>query len=530
MNTLSVFFDVFILLSLSLLITKGHIRATLLITQAITLLWSFVNTFYGRFFYQYLPLSAIGEINGLQESLVIESTLSGFKWFDFYYLVSCLFFIYQFKRIKIIKLNIHNILYILLIPIISLLITLSIYTTYHFILPKYRYNWELYLARNIELLGDIYRGGTPNLSYFQIGCIRSTGGEFIDLLINKKLTEDQKQIITRYCNESSKRYTKHSRNSNIQNVVFILLESFLSSPIDLHIEGKEVTPYLNSLKKDSKVYYNGMMKSDITCGESGDGQFIYMTGILPLRNRITVSKIKGKSLPALPKILEKELNIGHSNIYNPAGPNLWQQSDMNLVYGITSMYCNNDIISNKPKVLEDKDIFTFAASHIRSCKVPFFSLILSVSTHSPYDKFFGEDLFSNNKIFSEEYQNYLNTCHYTDKQVGYFISKLKETDIYDHSLIIITADHHAHLDALKMESKITNHIPLFIINGQIDNKNAYHGEIRQLDVFTTLLDILNINSRWKGLGHTILSPNYANSVNENAYKISEMIIEGDYFE
>ena len=53
--------------------------------------------------------------------------------------------------------------------------------------------------------------------------------------------------------------------------------------------------------------------------------------------------------------------------------------------------------------------------------------------------------------------------------------------------------------------------------------------MRQLDVFTTILDVLNINSKWRGLGHTILSPKYHNSVSDQVYQLSEMIIEGDYF-
>ena len=110
-----------------------------------------------------------------------------------------------------------------------------------------------------------------------------------------------------------------------------------------------------------------------------------------------------------------------------------------------------------------------------------------------------------------------------------FIGMIKKKDLYNHSLIVIAADHNAHLGLLNMENNISEHIPLFIINGNIDKNSAWGGEMRQLDVYTTILDILNIKSNWRGLGHTILSPNYHNSVNDQVYQLSEMIIEGDYF-
>ena len=80
-----------------------------------------------------------------------------------------------------------------------------------------------------------------------------------------------------------------------------------------------------------------------------------------------------------------------------------------------------------------------------------------------------------------------------------------------------------------MNERISDATPLFIINGDIDTEKAWKGEFHQLDVFTTILDVLGINSEWKGLGRTLLSPNYSNSVTDKTRKISEMLIEGDYF-
>ena len=82
---------------------------------------------------------------------------------------------------------------------------------------------------------------------------------------------------------------------------------------------------------------------------------------------------------------------------------------------------------------------------------------------------------------------------------------------------------------LKMEGKLSSHTPLFVINGNISQDKSWKGEFHQLDIYTTLIDLLAINEPWRGLGHTLLTTKYVNSVNDKASDISYMIIEGDYF-
>ena len=307
------------------------------------------------------------------------------------------------------------------------------------------------------------------------------------------------------------------------------MESFLSAPIDLKVDGKEITPFLNSLKQDSDVYYNGNMISDIGCGESGDGQFIYMTGLLPLKYKMTVGQVKNNVLPSLPKIIKEQLGIKTTEIIFPTMPNLWQQADMNIAYGIDHAYSLTDIVGNDSKYIDDKDIFDFASESLDKSKSPFFSLILSVSTHSPYNKYVGESLEITDQSLSSEYKNYLYSCHYLDKQLEHYISMLKQKGLYNSSLIVIASDHYAHVDMLKMNGCISCHTPLYIINGRMSDEKKWNDVFHQLDTYTTILDVLSIDQPWLGLGHTLLTSSYKNSVNAEAATFSKMIIEDDYF-
>ena len=529
-NLFSVIFDVSILLVVSLMMVGGRLKPAVSIAQSLTLMWSFVNVMYGKFFFQYMSLSAFGEVHGLGDNLVINSVMSAFYWYDLFYVISAVFFIWVYRRVPPDRYKFKKVLCLFSIPVISLLLSIAIFSTYHFIHPHYRNNWELYKFRMHEFLYDPIRGGTPNLAHFQTGCIRVTLYEIYDMLHPQVLTIDQKKQIKEYYQDHSLRSTHHQRNPKIKNVIFILLESFLSEPIDLKVNGKEITPFLNSLKRDPDVYYNGNMISDIGCGESGDGQFLYMTGLLPLKYKMTVGQVNKHVLPSLPRILFKEMGIQNAEIIYPTMPNLWQQADMNIAYGINNSYSKIDIGRTKDCEVDDQSIFEFAIESLSNkSTTPFFALILSISGHSPYDHYKGENLFLGTADYPEEYLNYLNTCHYTDVQINKYFNALKTNDLYDNSLIIIASDHYAHLDMLKMSGKLSMHIPLFIINGEIHNKEAWEGEFHQLDVYTTLFDLLDIQQDWRGLGHTLLTPSYITSVNEEASRISSMIIEGDYF-
>lgn len=528
-NLCGVVFDIIILLVISLFIVCYRFKPAIAIIQILTLIWSFVNVMYGKFFFQYMSLSAIGEAHGLGDDVVINSMLAAFRWYDIYYIISIVCFVVLYRMIKPYRIKKSCILRLLFVAFLSVIMSLLTYSVYHFVHPHYRNNWDLYKFRLKEFLFDPVRGGTPNLAHFQTGCIRVSAYELYDMLHKMTLTEEQRKEIENFYIDYSQRMTPNHRDPNIKNVIFILLESFLSAPIDLVVDGKEITPFLNSLKCDSNVYYNGQMVSDIGCGESGDGQFIYMTGILPLRYKMTVGQVKNNNLPSLPKILKKELGIDYSEILVPTMPNLWQQADMNVAYGLTNAYWLDDIVGEQSNPIDDEMIFGFASKNIKRMKEPFFSLVLTLSTHSPYNKHVGADFLSDNKTLTKEYRNYLNSCHFLDEQLRAYFCTLKETGLYDHSLILIGSDHYAHLDMLRMSGKMSAHTPLFIVNGNITKEKVWRGEFHQLDVYTTLLDVLDINQKWRGLGHTILSPLYRNSVYEDVYDISEMIINGNYF-
>ena len=373
----------------------------------------------------------------------------------------------------------------------------------------------------------------PNWTVFHKGFIRkmvieplATGGKL-------RLTPEEKEAIEKEYTNLSPRITGRTAPPNVKNVIFILVESYLACTSDLVVDGQEITPNLNRLKHDSSTYYNGHIQPNVSIGESSDGQLIYMAGLLPLHSEITVSKARDITLYGLPTQLRTIYPDIKSYTLIPTNPSLWDQQAMTEGYGFDKLYSSIEyhkvFHDNGGTFLSDDMVFQFASKLDETMTPPFCSLILTMDMHMPYTSQIGHGFHLTDKNLPEKYINYLVNCHYTDIQIGKYLESLKEKGLYDNSLIIIASDHDAHPTYLDMEGKITREIPIYIVNGGIDKTMAWDGPCNQLDIYTTILDIMGIESKWHGLGHTLLNKNYQNSVTDKKQEVSDWIIFSDYF-
>lgn len=523
-NFLGVLVDVTLLFLLMLLVTWGRIKSSAAVTFVLTLLLSFSNVLYSRFFGQYLSYSALGQTGNLNDNIVVQSIMSELRIHDLYYLMIFFTFLgvmWLWRRRVVKKEHLAFFVSIWIVTLVLIIVTHSVYW----------YKGSFGRAIQTIFPSRSFCSPYPNWTAFHKGLMRTI---VIDNLLypvrRQVLTDAQRNDISVEYRNHDNRNTAHVMNRDIQNVIFIIVESYLSVTSDLVVDGKEITPYLNSLKRDSNVYYNGYMQSNAKIGKSSDGQFIYMTGLLPLRSEITVSYAKEDSLIGLPRLLKDSGIVNHTQIIIPTSPSFWEQLSMNQVYGIDSMCAKYDDKDNKSgEDLPDEAIFRFARQ-LDAKRPPYsFSLLLTLSMHEPYDSSVEHGFYLNDDSLPLRYKNYLTTCHYFDQQIGKYIEHLKADGLYNKSLIVIAADHNVNPMFIEKEADEYQYLPLFIINGNIDQATCWKGTCNQLDVYTTLLDILGVDSEWRGLGHTLLTHDYINSVADRTWELSEWIILGDFF-
>ena len=471
----------------------------------------------------------MGQAGNLSDTSVINSMLAELHAIDLFYpIMAILFtFVYIKRRHSNITRNSFRTIIITWLICATLGVIAHVMYIFH---PNYG---VVYALEKTIFTPEKMDSMWPNWTVFHKGFFRKL--VIASLTKNKeiKLTNEQKHEIEKAYSDHNLRVTGRTVPDSIKNIIFILVESYLSVTSDLVVEGKEITPNLNKLRHDSTVYFNSHMRPNVSIGESADGQFIYMAGLLPLHSEITVSKAKHDTIIGLPEQMKKIIPQQKSYTLIPTNPSLWEQKPMSEAYGFDNLYSiidyETELKDKNEGFLTDGMIFKFASIKDDITTQPFFSLILTMSMHQPYESFEKHGFEVTDRNLPQRYKNYLNSCHYFDMQIGEYLKELKTKGIYDNSLIVIVADHDARSRYLDMEGKISDEIPIYIINGGFKPSDAWQGECNQLDVYTTILDIMGVDSQWHGLGHTLLNKNYQNSVTTETQELSDLIIYSNYF-
>lgn len=314
-----------------------------------------------------------------------------------------------------------------------------------------------------------------------------------------------------------------------QNLILILVESLESWPLLDDVEGVSVTPRMRSLIQGKGVLYCDKIKNQTLAGNSGDGQMIVNTGLLPIQGGVACMEYGENTFPNIAHFYKQAIFV------NP-WPQIWNQDEMSRRYSYSKC------IEPEDGQWEDNIVFDTLLFHIRDAESPFFSLALTVSTHAPFNRI-KDNAFSTTA--PDILDRYLHCLHYTDSCLGEFIDAVMSDSVLATSTIVITGDHTVFKPAMLLEfmeysqkqglsiSNGTNYCPLIVISPLIKENIAVSEVCYQMDIFPTILNLIGCEGYyWHGLGVNLLdeSARQCRSVEEHkAYEISEKMIRSDYF-
>jgi phosphoglycerol transferase MdoB-like AlkP superfamily enzyme len=138
-------------------------------------------------------------------------------------------------------------------------------------------------------------------------------------------------------------------------------------------------------------------------------------------------------------------------------------------------------------------------------KKPFFTVVLTLSSHEPFDVPM-ETVIKGNDNMSK----YKNSVFYADKSLGEFIDWAKTTEWWENTLVILVADHCARAsESQPVYSPELFKIPMLWMGGALDTtglKIAKYGD--HTDIPLTLLGQLGISAEFP-FGKDLLSPESA---------------------
>lgn len=332
------------------------------------------------------------------------------------------------------------------------------------------------------------------------------------------------------------------------NVIYLHLESIQNFVIDYKLHGEEVTPFLNSLTREENTLYFDNFFHQTAQGKTADAEFMLENSLygLPQGSAFTTKGLN--TYQAAPAILGQQ---GYTSaVFHGNSGSFWNRNEIYKSFGYNKFFDSNYYKMAPEDLAEyglmDKPFFKESIPLLESLPQPFYTKFITVSNHFPYPIDEEDASIAPHTTGDKSVDSYFQTARYADEALEQFFAYLKQSGLYDNSIIIMYGDHYGisenHNKAMEkvlakeitpFESTGLQRVPLFIhvpgIEGGVNHE--YGG---QIDVLPTLLHLLGIDTKdYVQFGTDLLSEQHDDLVPfRNGDFVSSAItsIDGKYYD
>ena len=228
-----------------------------------------------------------------------------------------------------------------------------------------------------------------------------------------------------------------------KNVIIVQLESVQEFVINKTINGKEITPNINKFINENIEFSNMFMQSYST---TADSEFSTVTSLYPMENGMSYSRYYSNKYDDIFTMFENE---GYDTSYMHGNYGyFWNRGNVYKSFGVKHLELKDEFQDASEEImgyLSDELLYKQAVEKLKSYNMPFFSYIVSASSHTAFTLDGLQDESKVNidvgKYKDTFFGNYLESINYADYAFGIFIEELKKEDLYDNSVILIYGDH-----------------------------------------------------------------------------------------
>lgn len=491
------------------LLFKKHWGAVLIGIEFLMSFWLYANVVYYRFFDDFITIPVITQlkVNGGQS----ESALSLMNPLDIFYFTDTVVLV-LLLAFKVFTLKPRNNRRVAMLPMVAAV-------------AVFMFNLSLAEADRPELLTRSfdrnylvkYLGAYNFTIYDTIQTTRSSIQR--TLASSDDLTEIENNIKANFAKPNPDYFGK----AEGMNVMYISLESLQTFMIDYKLDGQEVTPFLNSLAHDGETFYFDNFFHQTGQGKTSDAEFMMETSLFPLsQGSVFINKAQN-TYHAAPAILKSKGYTSaalHGNYKT-----FWNRNEMYKSLGYDhfydATYYDMSPENTKNYGMKDKPFLKESMPLLEELPQPFYSKLILLSNHFPFKMDEGDTDFPAGDFGDSVVNQYFQSANYMDNALEEFFNDLKESGLYDNTIIVMYGDHYGisenHNDAMAqvVGEEITpfknaqlQRVPLFIhvpgVKGGVVHK--YSGEV---DVQPTVMHLLGVNTRdYLQSGNDILSPEF----------------------
>ncbi len=226
-----------------------------------------------------------------------------------------------------------------------------------------------------------------------------------------------------------------------RNIIVIQVESLQNFPINRKYQGQVLTPNLNELIKEDTIYFPNYYQQ-LGKGNTSDAEFVSHNSLYPAIHGQSYDLYTEKYFYGLPNILKDK---GYETLaIHGYKPEFWNRDKAYPAQGLDRFISEQDFkyTNTIGFGIPDGEFFNQSIPILKDTTQPFYSFIITLSSHHPYTM---DEKYQYLKLNSEHketlFGNYLQAVKYVDESIGKFIKELKENDLYNDSMIVIYGDH-----------------------------------------------------------------------------------------
>ena len=242
-------------------------------------------------------------------------------------------------------------------------------------------------------------------------------------------------------NYSRKDNTRHISNNkssaNTSSVLLIQVESLDANIIGQKWHGRYIAPFLTRMAENN-VYYPYTL-SYRSAGGSSDTEMAILNNVQPLNDTPT-STISQYDFP------NSIARVFRNNNYDVLGfhGNVGEFYNRNAAYaqmGFDRFFDQSRMrLESQGWGASDDKVFDFVSKYLKNRKNPFFSYIITMSSHEPFKNvynYYNIDNFSD--VTPEKLRDYFISISYVDKAVNRFVDNILEK--HPNTYVYIFGDH-----------------------------------------------------------------------------------------
>jgi lipoteichoic acid synthase len=227
-----------------------------------------------------------------------------------------------------------------------------------------------------------------------------------------------------------------------KNLIIVSLESLQNFVINSEMNGQEITPFLNEFIGES--YYFDNFYHQTQQGKTSDSEFLLDNSLYPLNRGAVFFTHSGNEFESMTE------KLGENGYFTTAmhanNKSFWNRDIMYDSLGYERFYSLPDYeVTEENSVnwgMKDMPFFEQSVEHMKEMPQPFSTKMITLTNHYPFTLDEEDKLIDPYTSKDGTVNRYFQTVRYMDEAVKNFITDLKESGLYENSVIVMYGDHY----------------------------------------------------------------------------------------